>query len=329
MKKITLIIMVFIILMPLVLVRSAVKTASPVASPAPAAEKPPILETGGMLMLVNAGHRVSKVYVPEDLLLPKVATRKDSLQENILMRKEAAEALEVMFEAALKVQNYTLYAASGYRSFGIQQILFNTKVEEVGSREKAQRRVAPAGTSEHQLGLAIDIQAPSQLNLSQAFGSTEEGKWAGENAHRFGYILRYKKQWSDITGISDEPWHFRYVGIAHSTAIYQLDIPLETYVEYAAQLPGYVLTGGSHVLLSGLIADLKNGIQPARLELLHAAIQEEQDAMLRLATLPYLTDGLSYEQALWYAYPTPKPTAAPWVDIDDEVEIILPSSGGA
>jgi hypothetical protein len=257
------------------------------------------------------------------------ATRKVSLQENILMRKEAAEALEMMFETALKEQNFTLYAASGYRSYGIQQILFNTKVEEVGSREKAQRRVAPAGTSEHQLGLAIDIQAPSHLNLSQAFGETEEGKWAGENAHRFGFILRYKKQWSDITGISDEPWHFRYVGIAHSTAIYQLDIPLETYVEYAAQLPEYVLTGGSHVLLAGLITELINGIQPAQLEMLNAAKKEGQDSALRLATLPYLTDGLTYEQALWYAYPTPKPTAAPWMDIDDEVEITLPSSGGA
>lgn len=301
-------------------------SAAPQASPEPVV-KPDILNLGGYLVLVNRDNRISRTYEPEDLVLPKVETRKKSLQERIYLRQDAASALEQMFAAALNEKGYILYATSGYRSFGIQQILFNAKVEEVGSKSKAQYRVAPAGTSEHQLGLAMDIQAPSHLNLSQAFGDTEEGKWAGENAHRFGYILRYKTEWRDITGISDEPWHFRYVGIAHATAMFELDMPLETYVSYLEKLPEYVLTRGSHPLLTGLVSDLMNERQPQHLDLLFNTQPGEEEAALKLATEPYLQDGLTYEQAMWYAYPTPKPTAAPWVDTDEEVEVSGSKSG--
>lgn len=305
----------------------AIATEAPQATPAPP-QKPEILDLTGYLVLVNRENKISRTYEPEDLVLPKVETRKKSLQDNIYLREDAARALEDMFAAAFNEQGYTLYATSGYRSFGIQQILFNAKVEEVGSKTKAQYRVAPAGTSEHQLGLAMDIQAPSHLNLSQAFGETEEGKWTGENCHRFGYILRYKTQWRDLTGISDEPWHFRYVGVAHATAMHELDIPLETYYTYASQLPEYVLTSASHALLAGLVGDLMAQKTPEHLDKLKQAQPDEQDAALRLATQPYLKDGLTYEQALWYAYPTPKPTAAPWVDVDEEeVEVVMPKSG--
>lgn len=286
-----------------------------------------LLDTTGMLALVNQQNRISKTYVPADLVLPRVATRKASLQENIYLREEAAKALEAMFEAAFLEESYTLYAASGYRSFGIQQILFNAKVEEVGSRARAQLRVAAPGTSEHQLGLVMDIQAPSHLNLSLAFGETEEGKWAGENAHRFGFILRYKQAWRPITGVVDEPWHFRYVGIAHARAMYQLDIPLETYVEHARTLPEYVLAGASHVLLAGLVGELMAGQQPAHLAALYSAASADTESALRLATAPYLTEDQSYEQALWLAYPTPRPTAAPWADEDGE-EVSLPALPG-
>lgn len=295
----------------------------PEATPKP--QLPEILVGDGILILVNRDNRISKTYVPEDLALPRVETRKESLKDNILLRQEAALALEKMFQAAMNEGSHTLFAASGYRSFGIQQILFNSKVEEVGSKAKAQYRVAPPGTSEHQLGLAIDIQSPSQLNLNPRFGDTPEGIWAGENAHRFGFILRYKTAWRDITGISDEPWHFRYVGVAHATAMHLLDVPLETYVAYAQQLPGYVLTGGSHVLLAGLIGDFIAQRQPEHLIALQDTKPADRESALRLATAPYLKDGQTYEQALWYAYPTPKPTAEPWYDRDDE-EIEL--SGG-
>ena len=288
---------------------------------------PPILSPGGDLFLINREHRISKAYEPDDMVTPDVQTRKDSLQERILLRKAAADALEDFFKAALFEGGHTLYAASGYRSYGIQQILFTAKVEEVGSREKAQRRVAPAGTSEHQLGLAMDVQSPGQKNLNAAFGDTEEGKWVAENAHRFGFVIRYKEEWRDITGYSEEPWHIRYVGIAHATTLYQLDIPLETYTACVSQLPPYVLTGGSHPLLVGLVESLMEGHEPGSLETLRKAQAGEEAEALRQATLPFLTGELSYEQALWYAYPTPRPTAAPWVDQDEETRL-SPETGG-
>ncbi len=108
--------------------------------------------------------------------------------------------------------------------------------------------------------------------------------------------------------------------------MHQLDIPLETYVEYAAQLPGYVLTGGSHVLLAGLIGQMMAGQTPQHLQLLREAVDQEQ--ALRDATAPYLPPGQSYEQALWYAYPTPRPTAPPWTDEDEEVRLPGQAGGG-
>jgi D-alanyl-D-alanine carboxypeptidase len=311
-----------------VLLVSAAEVPAPEETPAPISRVSSLLELGGNLALVNAQNRISKAYVPEDLVKPDVKTRKKSLENNILMRSEAAQALERMFEAALSEQGHTLYATSGYRAYGIQQILFNAKVEEVGSEKKARRRVAAPGTSEHQMGLAMDVQSPSQLNLNPKFGQTPEGIWVGENAHRFGFIVRYKQEWREITGISDEPWHIRYVGIAHATALYHLDIPLETYVEYARLLPEYVLVRGNNYLLEGLIKQMIAGQTPEALKALQqAAHPDEEDAAMRAASAPFLPEGTSYEEALWYAYPTPKPTSAPRVDEDEETSLFSLSGG--
>lgn len=280
-----------------------------------------------MLCLVNRENRVSKDYEPVDLTKPNVRTRKASLEDRILMRREAALGLEKMFEAARLEEGYTLYAASGYRSFGIQQILYNSKVDETGSKTKAERRVAPPGASEHQLGLAMDVQSSSQLNLSTAFGQTDEGQWVAANAHRFGFILRYKDEWREITGYSGEPWHLRYVGIAHASALYLLDIPFETYIQHIEQMPEYVVTGGNHLLLAGLLGQMLKGEQPASLQALRQAKVQDRDAALREASTPYLDQGTSYEQVLWYAYPTPKPTSAPRVDMDEET-VLYPMDAG-
>ncbi len=281
----------------------------------------PMLSQAGILQLVNRDQRITKAYVPADLVTPRVATRKKSLQESILMRAEAAKALEAMFSAAKMEGNHTLYAASGYRSYGIQQILFNQKVETAGSRDKAQKTVAPAGASEHQLGLAMDLQAPSQLNLNRSFGDTLEGKWVAENAHRFGFIVRYKREWSQVTGYLYEPWHVRYIGLAHAKAIFALDIPLETYVGQAMKLPEYVLRGATDKLLIGLLAPLladETASLPAQLL---SAQPETQAQALRSATLPFLEDAQSYESVLWAIYPTPKPTAGPRVETDVETSV--------
>lgn len=180
---------------------------------------------GEYLVLVNRDYRLSNTYEPDDLVRPDV--RRDS--SSILMREEAAHALEALFAAA-EEEGLQLIAASGYRSYRTQELIYQRKIKNTGSEEKAGLLVAPPGASEHQLGLAMDLKCKSVQNLVAAFGKTKEGVWVAENAHRFGFIIRYKEDWTDITGYAYEPWHIRYVGKEHAQIIFELDIPLEEYI---------------------------------------------------------------------------------------------------
>lgn len=182
------------------------------------------MNLGGTLFLVNREYPLTSAYVPGDLVRPNVS----STASNIRMRSEAAMALEEMFRAAKEEKGYTLTAVSGYRSYSQQNTIFKRKVDSVG-KKAALLLVAPPGTSEHQLGLAMDIGCKRNSSLTASFGKTEEGKWVAENCHRFGFIIRYKEEWTEITGYSFEPWHVRYVGKEHAERIYELDIPLEYY----------------------------------------------------------------------------------------------------
>lgn len=186
---------------------------------------------GGELYLVNRTYRLTQAYQPDDLVKPEVKL----LHAGITMRKEAVGHLEDLFAAA-KAEGYSLLAVSGYRSYEKQEILFARKVKNTGSVKSAQLLVAPPGASEHQLGLAMDVGRTSSTNLNKQFGLSKEGQWLAQNAHRFGFILRYKSEWTDITGYADEPWHIRYVGIAHAEVIFQLNIPLEEYTERLAKI---------------------------------------------------------------------------------------------
>lgn len=274
-----------------------------------------ILSDSGILCLVNREKHLPKDYAPSDLVKPKVDTRKSSLQERIYMREEAAHALEDMFKAALTESALKLLAVSGYRSYGTQQVLFNQKAAAV-SAATASLTVAKPGESEHQLGLAMDVQCPDTLTLSSNFAQTEEGRWVEENAHRFGFIIRYKAEWKSMTGYNYEPWHIRYIGVAHATAVHMLNIPYETYYEQVIRLPEYVLTQGNPYLLAGAVQDLINGDESI-LALLPANAPDT-DAALRRASQRYLPEDTSYQQAVWMGYPTPVPTPEPRVDTDTE-----------
>ncbi|MBR6525560.1 MAG: M15 family metallopeptidase [Clostridia bacterium] len=184
------------------------------------------MNLGGNLFLVNRDFAVSADYVPEDLVLPDVKRTGNT----VMMRQEAAHALEQLFAAAKEEQGYTLVAISGYRSYRTQSNIFSRKVDSVG-KKAAMLLVAPPGTSEHQLGLAMDIGCQGEIGLESSFGRTQEGAWVAQNCHRFGFIIRYKEEWTDITGYAYEPWHLRYVGKEHAQRIYELDIPLEYYID--------------------------------------------------------------------------------------------------
>ncbi len=184
----------------------------------------PQMDVEGQLFLVNRQQEMSEAYVPETVEAKVQGTTRR-------MRPDAAAALEEMFAAAKKEAKITFLTVSGYRSFPKQQTVYGNKVKSTGSEKKAQEYVAPPGCSEHQLGLAMDVGAkgaPSGLNGS--FGKTKAGKWLKENAHRFGFIIRYPQEWEEITGYKYEPWHVRFVGVDYATAMYEQQIPMETYV---------------------------------------------------------------------------------------------------
>lgn len=183
------------------------------------------MNLGGNLFLVNREYTISSDYVPNDLVKPDVPMTNNDIK----MRAEAAAALEDMFSAAKDEAGYTLVAVSGYRSYGQQSAIYERKIKNAGKKAAA-LLVAPPGASEHQLGLAMDLGCKKNTSLTESFVNTPEGQWVAENCWRFGFIIRYKEEWTDITGYAYEPWHVRYVGREHAERIYQMDIPFEYYV---------------------------------------------------------------------------------------------------
>lgn len=184
------------------------------------------------LVLVNREYRLSESYVPQDLVYPNVRHSGSAYQ----MRAEAASALEELFTAAKEEAKLTLYAHSGYRSYATQKAVYDRKIRSLKDIAKARLLVADPGASEHQLGLAMDIKSKPDGLLNSAFGKTKEGIWLKDNAWRFGFIIRYKEEWTDITTYAYEPWHVRFVGKEHAAILQKLDIPLEQYVEMLRSL---------------------------------------------------------------------------------------------
>ncbi len=183
-------------------------------------------DVDGNLFLVNRQWMISEFFEPDvvDSGVPGQVRN---------MRADAAAALREMFAACKEEIGITLVSVSGYRSFAKQTNIYNRKLRSVkGNVGKAQEYVAPPGSSEHQLGLAMDIgQRNSNSGLTSSFGKTKGGKWARENCWRFGFILRYDETWEDITGYNFEPWHFRYVGKEFSKLIHDANVPLETWLQ--------------------------------------------------------------------------------------------------
>lgn len=137
-------------------------------------------------------------YEPADLVSVPVAHTWEPL-----LRKEAADAAVAMFDAASREAGLALASNSAYRSFEAQENIY------VGDDEVTAR----PGFSEHQTGLAIDIGPASGVcAIDVCLADTPEGQWLRDNAHRFGFILRYPADKVAVTGYQFEPWHFRYVG---------------------------------------------------------------------------------------------------------------------
>lgn len=178
------------------------------------------------LVLVNKKRRLPDGYKPNDLVIPEVRYAYEGAYEKKKMRKEAAEALEKMFQQGDQERVF-LFAVSGFRSFDRQKALNTMYKIQDGAAKTAMSSAVP-GTSEHQTGLAMDITSQSAaFQLEPVFGNTKEGKWLSQNAHKFGFIIRYTKEKESITGYMYEPWHIRYVGNPQATYLYENQLTLE------------------------------------------------------------------------------------------------------
>ncbi|MDQ0228899.1 M15 family metallopeptidase [Metabacillus malikii] len=182
-----------------------------------------------ILAMVNKDYMLPENYEPNDLVTPNVAfSFGDADIPQRYMRKEAAQALEELFQLA-ENEGIELFAVSGYRSYTRQHGIFEAEKKAKGE-EEALHAVALPGQSEHQSGLAMDVTSRSaNLEITETFAETKEGKWVAANAHRAGFIIRYPKGKEDITGYQFEPWHLRYIGKERAEVLYKNQITLEEY----------------------------------------------------------------------------------------------------
>lgn len=142
---------------------------------------------------------------------------------------ELLEQFEIM-KADAKKEGLDINIRSGFRSTETQSILYNNYVQRDGV-EKASRYSAKPGHSEHETGLAIDISnGDYTTSIGDWFNDTPQAKWLYENAHKYGFILRYPEGKEDITGYKYESWHYRYVGVEHSQYFNQNNLTLEEYL---------------------------------------------------------------------------------------------------
>lgn len=180
-------------------------------------------------ILVNKKNLLDASYIPKEMIfVPSVSEHLDS-NHDIFLNQEAWTQFQKMNQDS----PMSIYVDSGYRSFEYQQMLLDHFYQKDG--EKCYEYVALPGTSEHQTGIALDF----------GFVNSETGKpvdeevdqfpiafqWILENAHQYGFILRYPKGKEQITGYRYEPWHLRYVGIEMATEIYHFKETLEEYTE--------------------------------------------------------------------------------------------------
>lgn len=178
-------------------------------------------------VLTNKYLEIPEDYEPKDLV-----NMTDDYANNIYgqlkLRKEAYEKFVEMCDASRK-DGVNFYAESAYRSYEYQDIVYKNYVYDNG-QEEADKYAAKPGFSEHELGLAIDL-----ANIWTITTKGEEYAWLSKNAYKYGYIIRYKEEWEDITGYSAESWHIRYVGVETATKVYKKNMSYEEYyIKYIA-----------------------------------------------------------------------------------------------
>lgn len=158
-----------------------------------------------LFFLIDKKHTASSSYAPKDLVSLKKNSLFDLNKAGMKIRPEAYSALNEMAQAALN-DGIRLLVSSAYRSYSYRENLFNHYVN-VDGLEEAERESARPGTSQHQLGTAVDFGS-----ISDDFDKTQMGQWIYKNAADYGWSLSFPKGYEDVTGYRWECWHFRYIG---------------------------------------------------------------------------------------------------------------------
>ncbi len=251
---INIIAVVFVIIVAVIAVRAVLKhakatdvkqssppTAAATPSPTPSDEYAnftAVLKTqndiyNGKLILVN-GSNPYKSADPEKMVgiydnkksSYKVSDTTDTMSKDIVV------PLNSMLDAFYsKTGNDDVTILCGFRSVELQQKLFTQEVAEKGETE-AVHWVARPGTSEHHTGLAVDFGVYTDSGEYHTYDGTGDFAWINQNCYKYGFIVRYQTEKKSITGIYNEPWHFRYVGVPHATEMTKLGLCLEEYMEY-------------------------------------------------------------------------------------------------
>lgn len=159
---------------------------------------------------------------PRDYTPPDLVPWRDPAYQ---LRAEVADQLDRMFAAA-EAKRVDLRVISGYRSYETQASTYESWVRSYG-RASADATSARPGHSEHQTGLAVDLDTTrGECYLDACFGASTQGRWVARHAHRFGFILSYPKGSRGRTGYTYEPWHIRYVGPHVAGTMHRLGVAL-------------------------------------------------------------------------------------------------------
>lgn len=200
------------------------------------------------LLIVNKSNPLGESFEPSSIseLPSSIVTKATSVEKNTAI---AAEALI----AELRANGFNdIYITSGYRSFERQSVLFNYYTNEEMKKDSSLSRAeaellaeaysARPGYSEHQSGLCIDLIGNSMTDLINygsetategdvGFAELEVYSWLLENAHKFGFILRYPENKTSVTGYDYESWHYRFVGVDAAAKMYKKGYTLEEYIK--------------------------------------------------------------------------------------------------
>lgn len=178
------------------------------------------------LILVNKNNGLDKKYIPDNLVKVKMKTGGNKL---IYLEKKTYKQIKKLLKDINKIFKSEIVIDSGYRTYFYQDNLMKDLLKEKG--EDAYKSLAMPGESEHQTGLAVDIgfyQNDIYDNNFEVNNYLEEFKWLEDNAHNYGFIVRYPKNKEEITKYIYEPWHLRYVGDI-AKFLYEHNLTLEEY----------------------------------------------------------------------------------------------------